>query len=234
MPYRRSTTAHGHVGDTIGPFGPYLTRVMLGIVAALTLLVVLTRLPLYEGPTYVDWRYSLRTEPYQLQEVTREMIAQTAREAPITRFTEEEEVVPEEEGADEETTEVIEPAEVPMRTTDRPQRRMDILDVSEQMPQVAGGLGAFYIHIEYPPAAARAGIEGKLVLAFVVEPDGRPSEIEVLEPLHPLCDSAAVRALRATYFVPGRQNGETVRVRMRLPVRFQLYNSGEAPGSPES
>ena len=71
------------------------------------------------------------------------------------------------------------------------------------------------------PEGIDQGIEGRLVLAFVVEPTGRPSDIEVLHSLHPLCDSAAVDALRKTRFIPGKQNGRVVRVRMRLPVRFR-------------
>ena len=63
-----------------------------------------------------------------------------------------------------------------------------------------------------------------VVLAFVVELDGSLSELEVLQSLHPLCDSAAVNALRKTRFIPGRQNGRVVRVRMRLPVRFRLVD----------
>lgn len=99
------------------------------------------------------------------------------------------------------------------------------LDYAEQMPDIVGGVGAFYINIIYPEEAARQGIEGRLLLQFTVETDGRPTNIQVLKPLHPLCDSAAVRALRETSFIPGKQNGVRVRVNMRLPVRFQLIDN---------
>lgn len=105
-----------------------------------------------------------------------------------------------------------------------------IFDAAQTMPHIVGGIGAYYIHIEYPEEALMAGIEGRLMLSFIVEPDGRTSGIDVIRPLHPACDSAAVRALRQTRFVPGRQNGERVPVRMHLPVRFRLVDD-EAPSA---
>ncbi len=101
---------------------------------------------------------------------------------------------------------------------------LPVLDVAEHMPDIEGGIGAYYINIEYPERARLMGIQGRLVLLFVVEPDGMPSNITVGKSLHPLCDSAAVRALRQTVFIPGHHNGEPVRVRMRLPVSFQLLD----------
>ncbi len=101
---------------------------------------------------------------------------------------------------------------------------LPVLEFADVMPDIAGGIGAYYIHIDYPEEARRKGIQGRLVLHFVVEPDGSTSDIEILQPLHPLCDSAAVRALRRTSFVPGQQAGRPVRVRMRLPVRFELLD----------
>lgn len=101
---------------------------------------------------------------------------------------------------------------------------LPVLEFADVMPDIAGGIGAYYIRIDYPEEARRKGIQGRLVLLFVVEPDGSTSNVEVLQPLHPLCDSAAVRALRRTSFVPGQQAGRPVRVRMRLPVRFELLD----------
>lgn len=103
--------------------------------------------------------------------------------------------------------------------------RSRVLEFSEEMPQIEGGIGAYYINIRYPKAAIEAGVHGRLILSFVVERDGYPSEIEVLKSLHPLCDSSAVQALRKTRFVPGRQNGQPVRVRMRLPVHFKIVTA---------
>jgi protein TonB len=116
----------------------------------------------------------------------------------------------------------MDPAGAPDSALVALEARNAVLEFSEQMPEIEGGVGAYYLNIRYPKAAIEAGVHGRLILSFVVERDGRPSQIEVLQSLHPLCDSSAVRALRQTRFVPGHQNGEPVRVRMRLPVHFKI------------
>lgn len=96
-----------------------------------------------------------------------------------------------------------------------------ILNPSD-LPRLRGGLGRFYMSIVYPEEARRAGIQGELVLDFVVEPDGRVADVTLHKSLHPLCDSSAISSLQATRFAPAQQNGAAVRTRARLPVRFQL------------
>lgn len=103
-----------------------------------------------------------------------------------------------------------------------------ILEYAEIMPEIPGGIGAYYILIEYPEEAISQGLEGSLSLIFTVNQDGTTSEILVERSLHALLDSAAVQALRRTRFIPGRHQGETARVRMRLPVRFQLIEPGDS------
>jgi protein TonB len=87
-----------------------------------------------------------------------------------------------------------------------------------------GGAGSFYLSIDYPEEARRRGIQGRVILDFIVNAQGRTQDVRVLQSLHPLCDSSAVAALKRTRFVPGKRNGEAIPVRMRLPVRFQLVN----------
>ncbi len=100
-----------------------------------------------------------------------------------------------------------------------------VLDHADVMPKIHGGLGAYYILINYPEEAINQGIEGKLTLTFTVNEDGRTSDIQVTHPLHTLLDSAAVQALRRTRFIPGQHLGKSARIRMRLPVRFELVSS---------
>ena len=105
---------------------------------------------------------------------------------------------------------------------------MPVMDFVDEMPEIQGGLAAYYIHIEYPKEAIKRGIEGRLTLGFVVEPDGSTSNVHIMNSLHPLCDSAAVQALRQTSFIPGLHQGESRRVRMRLPVKFVLVSPDSA------
>lgn len=112
-------------------------------------------------------------------------------------------------------------------TNNRLVKKMALRSTANE-PNIIGGVGTYYLNIQYPPEAIRRGIEGRLELDFVVNKDGTASDIRVITSLHPLCDSAAVRALRETRFIPGQQNGEKVSVRMRLPVHFKLVNSSGA------
>ncbi len=101
-------------------------------------------------------------------------------------------------------------------------RSIPVLESADIMPEIRGGLRAYYILIHYPEEAIQLGLEGRLILTFTVNQDGTTSDVMVTEPLHALLDSAAVQALRKTRFVPGQHLGKSARVRMRLPVRFEL------------
>jgi TonB family protein len=87
---------------------------------------------------------------------------------------------------------------------------------------MVGGRSALYLHIKYPLKARKEGIQGRLLLGFRVNEDGQAEDIRVLRSLHPLCDSAAVRALRSVEFAPARRAGTPVAMRTTLPVRFRL------------
>ncbi len=198
----------------------YSFRILIGLVFALGLCLLLTRLPWYPKPRPIGWQLVEKDRRLALIATQLEARAKEDAGVPITRFAPPE---PEEkqEGRDtseRKTFQLRRRLEPPARL----QAREVIFENPEQPPRIIGGLGAYYIHIEYPEEAIRAGIEGRLVLRFVVETDGRPSNIQVIQPLHPLLDSAAVAALRRVRFVPGKQNGRPVRVRMQLPVRFRL------------
>ncbi len=208
----------------------YTTRLMAAVAASLLLLILTFNLPFSTPPERIGWRAPQASERLLMEEMTLEKRPLEEAGVPVTVFGKEEmeeAEVGEEEQVAELDEPVPEPVEPPPTQPVKMAVRQQIYDYTEQMPAIEGGLGAYYIHIEYPPEAIEEGIEGRLMLNFVVETNGRPSDIEVMQTLHPLCDSAAVRALRKTHFVPGRQNGKLVRVRMRLPVRFQLVIEGE-------
>jgi protein TonB len=69
----------------------------------------------------------------------------------------------------------------------------------------------------------RAGIEGRVIVQFVVHPDGHLSDFQVVRSVTPGLDAAAVEAIRTqARFRPGRQRGVAVRVRFTIPVTFRL------------
>ncbi len=103
----------------------------------------------------------------------------------------------------------------------------EIFTVVESMPEFPGGQTKMmeYIakNIKYPAMARESGIQGRVFVNFVVEPDGSVSNVKVLRGIGGGCDEEAVRVVEAMpKWTPGRQRGKAVRVSFNLPVRFTL------------
>lgn len=98
----------------------------------------------------------------------------------------------------------------------------DIYMVVEQEPKIIGGQQALYDKLKYPARCKNAGIEGRVVLQFVVNTDGSVQDVEVIRGIGGGCDKAAVKALKTMRFKPGLQQGKPVRVRFSWPILFRL------------
>lgn len=97
----------------------------------------------------------------------------------------------------------------------------------EQMPSFPGGQGAMMQWISgntrYPAIAAENGVQGRVVVQFVVEKDGTISDVHVINPVDPSLDREALRVIRAMpRWIPGKRNGSAVRVKNTVPVIFKL------------
>ncbi len=102
-----------------------------------------------------------------------------------------------------------------------------IFDDPEIAPAYPGGTAAIFSHIarkmRYPLIAQENGIQGKVIVGFIVEKDGSLSNIEVLESIDPNLDKEALRVINALEkFSPGKMHGTPVRTSMTLPVTFKL------------
>lgn len=76
---------------------------------------------------------------------------------------------------------------------------------------------------EYPLAARRRGYQGTVVLNVLVNAEGRVENLWVADSSgYRLLDNAAVRAVKNWFFIPGKIGGKTVKMWVRIPVRFQL------------
>lgn len=103
----------------------------------------------------------------------------------------------------------------------------EIVTFAEQMPEFEGGTEAMmnYLakNINYPNIARENGIEGRVVLQFVVGIDGKISQIEVLKKLGWGMEEEAIRVVKSMPpWRPGKQNGKPVYVKFTLPVVFKL------------
>lgn len=102
-----------------------------------------------------------------------------------------------------------------------------VFDVVEEQPSFPGGQGALmsWLHdnIKYPVVAAENGIQGKVIVQFIVGKNGSISNVKVLRSVDPSLDKEAVRVVsNMPNWTPGKQNGASVNVRFTLPVTFRL------------
>ena len=102
-----------------------------------------------------------------------------------------------------------------------------VYDVVEQMPSFPGGISGLMTYLNqntrYPAVAQENGVQGRVVVSFVVGKDGHISDVTVLRSVDPSLDKEAIRVVRnMPRWTPGKQGGEPVRVRYNVPVSFRL------------
>lgn len=94
----------------------------------------------------------------------------------------------------------------------------------EQMPTFDGDLIAYLAsHVLYPEAAREAGVEGRVVVEFVVNEHGNISDAKVVKGIGGGCDEEALRVISTMpAWKPGKQNGAAVKVLFKVAVKFVL------------
>ena len=109
----------------------------------------------------------------------------------------------------------------------KPVEENKVFTAVEQMPQFPGGESALmqYIskNIKYPPVAMENGIQGRVVVQFVVTKTGKIGEVKIARGKDPDHDKEAMREVKKLPdFIPGKMNGQAVNVWYTLPVTFKL------------
>jgi protein TonB len=97
----------------------------------------------------------------------------------------------------------------------------------ETMPTFPGGQSELMSwigkNLKYPTIAAENGVEGKVIVQFVVGKNGKIRDAVVARALNPSCDKEALRVVNAMpNWIPGKQNGKEVSVKFTLPIIFRL------------
>ncbi len=128
-------------------------------------------------------------------------------------------------GNDEAAGEVLKAKEVIAQEV--PKEEEKVFDVVEQMPSFPGGQEALFAYlsknIKYPVVAEENGVQGRVIVTFVVERDGSITDVKVVKSVDPSLDKEAARVVRAMpHWIPGKQNGSAVRVKFTVPVTFTL------------
>lgn len=104
----------------------------------------------------------------------------------------------------------------------------EIYDVPQKQAQFPNNdMEGFYQYlsenIQYPKMAKQANIQGKVYIQFVVEKDGSISNVKVLRGIGANCDEEAIRVIKnMPNWIPGEHDGELIRSRMILPIKFEL------------
>lgn len=116
---------------------------------------------------------------------------------------------------------------VPVEVEEEEIQEAEIFTIVEEMPEFPGGMNklAEYLgkNIKYPQMARESGIQGRVFVQFVVEPDGSVSNVAVMRSLGGGCDEEAIRVVKSMpKWKAGKQRGKPVRVSYILPVNFKL------------
>ncbi|MCH5310067.1 MAG: energy transducer TonB [Prevotella sp.] len=129
-------------------------------------------------------------------------------------------------GNDEAAGEVLKAKEV-IAEPEPPKEESKVFDVVEEMPQFPGGPSALFEYLnknmKYPVVAEENGVQGRVIVTFVVERDGSITDVKVVKSVDPSLDKEATRVVSSMpKWIPGKQNGSAVRVKYTVPVTFKL------------
>ena len=210
--------------------------------AAMTEVVELSKLEQPKKKAEVKQQKKIQVEPEKVVERVKSSIKFTA---PVIK--KDNEVKPEEElktqddlmssktaigaidvkGNDDKGGEVLKLKEAVAQPEPKPEVENKVFDVVEQMPSFPGGPSALmkYLseNVRYPVVAQENGVQGRVVVSFVVEKDGHITDVKVVRSVDPSLDKEAARVVKSMpSWIPGKQNGSAVRVKYNVPVSFKL------------
>ena len=116
---------------------------------------------------------------------------------------------------------------VDRKVQEEAKKTKDYFDVVEQMPDFPGGSAELmkYLteNVKYPEEAYSKGEQGRVILTFIVEPDGSITNVKVVKSVSEAIDAEAIRVVESMpKWIPGKQSGKAVRVKYTIPVTFRL------------
>ena len=106
-------------------------------------------------------------------------------------------------------------------------KNQKVFDIVEQMPEYPGGQAALFEYlsknIKYPADAEKKKVEGKVFVTFVVDTDGKITDVSLMRKVFPSLDAEAIRVISGMpNWIPGKQKGQVVRVKYTVPIMFRL------------
>lgn len=115
----------------------------------------------------------------------------------------------------------------------------DVFTVVEHMPEYPGGVNAcvnfIKENVRYPAEAAAKGVQGRVIVQFVVDEEGAISNPRIVRSVDPALDAEAIRVIKLMpKWKPGMQRGQAVKVKYTLPVTFNLSKATVGKSTPIS
>ena len=129
--------------------------------------------------------------------------------------------------ASDDTQAAVEVKYTPVEVEEEEVEEQQIFQVVEEMPEVPGGMGEcmkfLAKNIKYPTIAQENGVQGRVIVQFVVNRDGSIVDPVVMRGVDPHLDKEALRVIgMMPKWKPGKQRGKEVRVKYTVPVMFRL------------
>ncbi|MBP5797175.1 MAG: energy transducer TonB [Bacteroidales bacterium] len=203
----------------------------IGLIISLAVAWVVFEIKSYDKREFADIDRTVEIVEEEMVEITKQEQKPQPVEVPkqttqIQVVEDDVEVEDIEINADVDQNEVIEEYVAP-EVEEEEVVEAEVFTIVEEMPEYPGGLNKLtdYLskNIKYPQMARESGIQGRVFVNFVVEPDGSVSNVNVMRSLGGGCDEEAVRVVKAMpKWKPGRQRGKAVRVSYILPIVFKL------------
>lgn len=203
----------------------YTIFIEFGLIATLLIFIVAAKVNLSGGNQVVD--YNKEQEIIQMEEVIQTKQVEKPPPPPRPPVPIE---VPNDEIIEDEILDINadldlgQSLDLPPPPPEQEEEEEDFFVAVEQMPELIGGLAELQGKIRYPDRARKAGIEGRVIVQFIVTENGTVEEPRVIRGIGGGCDEEAVRAVKQAQFEPGRQRGQAVRVQYSLPIVFRLQN----------
>lgn len=204
----------------------YTILLETGLIISLLIFLAATKLPI-GNTTDNDLKLSKEQEVVNMKEVERTSQKEkppAPPRPPVPVEVPDDKVIPDQNFNIDAELRVDEKIKLPESpgTGKKKEKEEDFFVVVEQMPELIDGLAALQKRIRYPEKARKAGIEGRVIVQFIVNKEGRVEDPHVVRGIGGGCDEEALRAVSQSIFRPGRQRGEPVRVQYSLPVLFKL------------
>ncbi len=106
------------------------------------------------------------------------------------------------------------------------EEEINIFIIAEEMPEFRGNLLKYVAeHVVYPEIAKENDIQGTVYVGFVIDEKGKVNDVTLVRGVDPILDKEALKVVEnLPDWKPGKQSGKNVKVRMNIPIKFQLAN----------